>query len=748
MTEIIEINIISEVFYKLSHANTERTNRMKDKSVCALVLALLVISVAGLACTAIFGFGEGKTLGVGNINRGLDLQGGISILYEAQADSVSKPEMDSALSLIRERLDRKGNTDAEAAVESTNRIRVDIPGVTDAESAIRDIGRTAMLTFRDEDGNVLLDGRHVVNATRDLKQETQGGPTEIVVALEFSSEGQKLFEEATGNNVGRAIIIMLDEDVISAPNVNEKIIGGNAVISGGFNTASADELAALIRAGSLPFALEVIYINNVGAKLGADALTTSLLAGLIGAALVFLFMLIVYRVMGAVADWALLIYVGLVLVVLSALKVTLTLPGIAGIILSVGMAVDANVVIFERVKEEARSGRSFASSVDAGFARALPAILDGNVTTLIAAIILFWLGTGPVKGFAQTLSIGVVVSMFTCLVVTRALLNSISGLGYNKTEQIIGAKKDSDADKPARALKITENRKKFFTISGALLAVGICVIIINGARGAGMFNYDVEFSGGLSMQIDLESEFDSNEVARIVTEVTSQPSPQVQKITGTNRVALKIRSIDQDERIALIEAICERYGISEGNFLISDISASVSGEMQSSALKAIAIACIALLIYVSVRFRNIKTGASCVAAVLHDSLITICCYAVLRIPLNYSFIAVLLTIMGYAINNNIIVFDRVRENRKADKRADIGETIDRSVNQSLVRCVFTTLTTLFTVTCLYILGVPSVKEFALPIMLGLLCGTYTSICNSGSILYVLETKFKKTAKAA
>lgn len=420
---------------------------MKAKS--AIVLILLFLALVGFGLLIGLGVGNGKIFSVNNINQGLDLKGGVSILYEADKQDPTQEEMNSATSLIQGRLDRQGYTEAEVAIESGNRIRVDIPGVADAEEAIAEIGQTAMLFFAEEndedfdftvaDGTsgqnvnlkVVLTGDYVVNSTRQVITKSQGALPEQAVGLEFTSDGNILFEEATGNNIGKPIYIFLDDEMLSAPMVNEKISGGNAVITGNFTVEYADELAALIRAGALPFALNVIYMKNVGAKLGIDALSTSIMAGIIGIILVIAFMLVMYKFLGLTADLALIVYVELILLILSLFRITLTLPGIAGIILSVGMAVDANVIIFERIREELTSGKTLKASIDSGFKRAFPAILDGNVTTLIASVVLFWLGSGPVRGFAQTLSIGVVLSMFTALVVTRLILTSFVKIGIN-----------------------------------------------------------------------------------------------------------------------------------------------------------------------------------------------------------------------------------------------------------------------------------------------------------------------------
>ena len=412
---------------------------MKGRSI--LFLVLIIVIAASLSVLSYFGIGEGHTLGVGNIKQGLDLKGGVAIVYGARNYKPNDTEMNAALNLIQRRLDNKNYTEAEVGKQGADQIRVDIPGVDNAEQAVAELGATALLTFRDEDGNTLLTGSDVEDAKRAYQSNNQGTAGQYIVSLTFNSEGTKKFADATAKNEGKTISIFLDNEFISAPRVNAVITDGKSVIEGGFTAESSEYLARTIREGSLPFALEVLSENYVGAKLGANALRLGITAGLIGTALVLLFMLFMYRVSGLAADIALIIYVGLLLVLLSAFGITLTLPGIAGIILSIGMAVDANVVIFERIREEINTGRSIRASIDAGFKRALPAIIDGNVTTLIAAAVLFWLGTGPIKGFAQTLSIGIVLSMFTALTVTRFIIKSLTGAGLNTPKLFITVNK-------------------------------------------------------------------------------------------------------------------------------------------------------------------------------------------------------------------------------------------------------------------------------------------------------------------
>lgn len=416
---------------------------MKSKN--AGILALLLIVAVGLLALAHFGIGTNQKLSYKDIKQGLDLSGGVYIVYEADKADVTADEMASAVSMIQERLDRKNWTEAEVAKEGTKRIRVEIPGVEDAETAIKEIGQTAQLFFCDEEGQVLVEGSLVKDAKKQL-YTGQNQQSQVVVSLEFNDEGKEKFYQATSNNIGKRLAIVLDENVISAPTVNVAISDGKAIIEGGFTTESAEELAALIRAGSLPFNLNVLEMNNIGASLGIDSLKTSLIGGASALAIVLLFMLFIYRILGFTADWALVIYIGLDLIILSALGITLTLPGIAGIVLSMGMAIDANVIIFERIKEELNFGRSLKAAINNGFSRAFPAILDSNITTIIAGVVLFWLGTGPIKGFAQTLIIGIVLSMFTAIVITRLIINGLVGIGIKNPKLFCSNKGRSELD--------------------------------------------------------------------------------------------------------------------------------------------------------------------------------------------------------------------------------------------------------------------------------------------------------------
>jgi len=714
-------------------------------------LIAIAVVAAGLITISFTGIGN-DVLSVRNIKQGLDLAGGVSIVYQADKANPSTEEMSSVMTMIRERLDRRGYTEAPVATVGSNRFQVDIPGVDDAERAIEDIGRTALVTFAapgpDGPGEVIFDGSHIRSAKRETYQDPQKGVINLV-ALEFDDYAAALFAEATRNYMGNVIYILMDDEILSSPVVGTVITDGSCVIEGNFTPQSAEELAALIRAGSLPFSLEVMTWYSVGATLGETALNASIISGLIGMALILIFMAAVYKAAGLAADLALIIYVGLMLVILSAFNVTLTLPGIAGIILSVGMAIDANIVIFERLKEElGDTNRSFRSAMDTAFKRAFAAIIDSNITSFIAGVILYALGTGPVKGFAVTFCIGIAVSMFTAIIITRTILKSFYAIGINKPSQYaVGSnifKLDSLRQKP---LRIVENKKIHFIVPAVLLALSLVFIAVNGPMGNGMFSYGVEFAGGTSMTVDFGREVNRNDVARIVNEVTGQ-QPRVQSVNRASELQITMRSSGTETLGELKDALKNAYPqLHNDDITTQDVSATVSGEMQRTAITAVFAALGAMFCYIAFRFRDVKIGASTIIKLLVNTLVLIGFYAIFRITLNNSFIIAILTVLGYSSNDTIVLFDRLRENRKLLPREDSGVLINKSVSQTLTRSLYTTVSTLFPVLCLIIFGVQSIREFALPIMLGIIFGVYTSVCLAGSILHVFESRKKPDTAA-
>ena len=409
----------------------------KAKSIFIFLgMLILVAAISGLAIFACLG--EGRS----SIKLGLDLQGGVNIVYEPKLDrEPTEEEMSAARLMIQKRLDAKGYTEAEVSQEGSKRIRVDIPGVEDPQKAIEEIGAAGLLRFVDSEGNEIVTGKNVKKALPQAYSTNTG--TEVVVSVEMDSEGTKLFSDFTKDHIGEPITILLDETFLCQATIEAHISDGKGQISGNYTLDKARELADGINAGALPFALEPVNSMGIGAKLGLDSLNASLIAGLIGFIVILIFMGVMYRLCGLAADIALILYVAILVLVLSAMEATLTLPGIAGILLSIGMAVDANIIIFVRIKEELSLGRSVRSAVNAGFSKAFSAILDGNVTTLIAAVVLYIFGTGLIKSFATTLGIGIVISMFTALVVTRILLKALVNMDIRKTSFYAMLKKQS-----------------------------------------------------------------------------------------------------------------------------------------------------------------------------------------------------------------------------------------------------------------------------------------------------------------
>ncbi|MCL2286288.1 MAG: protein translocase subunit SecD [Firmicutes bacterium] len=723
---------------------------MKGKS--TLTLTAILVVMAGLIAVIVFGIGTERHLSIVNIRQGLDLQGGVSILYEADIHNPSSADMAAANDLLRNRLDSRGYTEATTAQEGARQIRVDIPGVADAEAAVAQIGATAMLTFTDQAGNVLLTGAHVSRANAGVQATAHGVP-EVVVNLEFTSEGTRLFADATRNNIGRPIMIWMDDEMISSPIVNSAITDGTAVISGHFTNETANLLATQIRQGSLPFGLNVISMNLVGARLGADALRTSVIAGIIGVILLLIFLLAVYRTLGIAADLALILDGTLFLLIISGLGITMSLPGIAGLILSIGMATDANIVIFERIREEVASGKTLRAAMRTGYRRALPAILDSNITTLIAGVVLFQLGTGPIMGFAQMLIIGILLSMFTSLLVGRIAVSCLINMNIIKPAHILNQKqKDAleaangrEVEPDTSEYPIVQNRKKYLAFSAAVIAIGLTFAVVNQINGNGFFDLDVEFSGGTSFTIDIGQPFQNSEIESIVRDITGESAPQVQAILGTNEVLIRTTQVDPAVRIALVQAFTERFNLDNEAFTYSDVSPAVSAAMRRDAMVAIVIATIGMLLYITLRFRDVRKGASAVFAQLHDAVVVLCVYMIFRVPLNYAFIAVMLTTIGYSINATIIIFDRIRENRVRLPKTGNDSLINVSVTQTLRRTLFSTLSSFMVVLVLWIIGVPAIREFTLPIMVGLLFGAYSSVCLSGSAWYMMLKEKKEQA---
>ena len=713
----------------------------KNRGILSLVLTVVLIALMGF--TVLVGFGKTGTGAMKNIKLGLDLAGGVSITYQVKDKNPTEEEMSDTIYKLQKRVEQY-STEASVYQEGGDRINIEIPGVTDANKILDDLGKPGALEFKTEDGKTVITGSDVETASAKAGEDNMGN-REYSVELNLNESGKEKFAKATEENVGKTISIIYDSETISSPRVNEAITGGQAYITGNFTFEEADNLASTIRIGGLKLELEELRSNVVGAQLGEQAISTSLKAGAIGLVLIIIFMIFVYYLPGLAAGLALLIYTELVMIILNGFNITLTLPGIAGIILGIGMAVDANVIIFARVREEMTRGKSVKNSLKTGFQKAMSAIVDGNVTTLIAAAVLWFRGSGSVKGFAQTLAIGIIVSMFTALVVTRLIVFAFYAVGLR------GACLYDRPRKEREPIHFVEKRRVFFLISIALIVAGLAVMGVNSSRGKGAFAYSLEFEGGTSTNVTFNEDYTIDEIDEkivpVVEEVTGDNNVQTQKVAGTNQVIIKTVTLELDKREELNKAMADEFGVDESKITAENISSTVSNEMRQDAVVAVIIATICMLLYIWFRFKDIRFAASAILALLHDVLVVMGFYAIARISVGNTFIACMLTIVGYSINATIVIFDRIREElHYQSKKTDLTALVDKSITQTLTRSIYTSLTTFVMVALLFVLGVSSVREFAAPLMMGVICGAYSSVCITGALWYVMRMKIGKTAE--
>lgn len=728
--------------------------KTKRNAVLVIIAFLLILGVA--IYTAIFGVADrGK---VEYIKLGLDLKGGLSVTYEIQEDDYSDKDLEDTKYKIEQRVEAYTN-EYSVYEDGDKKITAEIPGVTNADEILNALNIEGKLEFLDPDNytkwsqgqeyEAALTGDDIKNATAGIDSDNGN---DNVVQLAFTGEGAQKFADVTAANVGNIVYIIYDNKVVSAPTVQSAITGGSAEINKIGSYEEAEQLATTIRIGALPLTLKQVRSNIVGATLGSDAISTSLKAGAIGIALVFLIMIIVFRIPGLVASFALAFYTILDLLVLNLFNVTLTLPGIAGVILSVGMAVDANVIIFTRIKEELADGKSVKQAVKGGFHNALSAIIDGNVTTLIAALVLGIFGTGTIKGFAITLAIGVVLSVFTALAVSQSLLTALVNLG------VTDAKYFGVAREPKKTNFVKAGK---FCMLGSLIVIiaCFCMMPVNNKSKGSPLNFSVEFAGGTSLTVGFDKEYSLSEAEKDIVPVIAEAAGigeagiSVQTVSGTNEIVFKMPELSDDgtddsQMSKVRSALTDKLGadVKEANV----ISGSVSSEMSKNAIFSVILAAILMLIYIAIRFHDVKFGASAVIALLHDVAMVFCLYIILRLTVGNTCIACLLTIVGYSINATIIIFDRVRENIGVmkPKKATYKDIVNLSINQTFSRTIYTSLTTFVTIFVLYIMGVASIKEFALTLMAGVVIGAYSSVCITGPLWYYMKTKLGKTEKDA
>ena len=708
------------------------------KSRAVVYLLLILALAAGLCYTAVYGLGSDKSGSAASIKQGLDLAGGVSITYQVVGDEdPSAEDMSDTIYKLQKRVENY-SSEAQVYQEGSDRINIEIPGVDDANAILEELGKPGSLLFMASDGTEVLTGSDIVSA-RAGSQKDDMGNSQYVVQLTLNEEGTKKFADATTKAAPThdQIYIIYDGSIISAPSVQNAITDGSAVITGQRSYEEAEELASTIRIGGLKLELEEMRSNVVGAQLGQSAIQSSLKAGAVGFALIVVFMIAVYYFMGLTASVALVIYTTLDIMLLSAFDVTLTLPGIAGFILSIGMAVDANVIIFARIREELAKGKVVKTAVEDGFGKAFSAILDGNVTTLIAAAVLGIMGSGSIRGFALTLAIGILVSMFTALIITKWILNFCVVLGV-ENPKVYGIGRER------KTINFLGKKNIFFILSAVVIIGGFVVMGINKATTGDALNYSLEFKGGTSTTVAFNEEMSLEDIEANVVPIFEgvvNGSVQTQKVAGSNEVIFKTSTLDLDQRTEISDALVEKFGIDESAITAESISSTISSEVRQDAVVAVGIATICMLIYIWLRFKDIRFGASSVIALLHDVLVVLAVYAVLKVPVGSTFIACMLTIVGYSINATIVIFDRIRENKAQMRRGEsLEDMVNASISQTLSRSIFTSLTTFIMVACLYVFGVSSIKEFALPLMAGIVSGTYSSVCLTGAMWYVFRTR--------
>lgn len=718
---------------------------MKRKLKKPLAVLLIIALVVGWYAL-VAGF-NGKPLSK-KIPLGLDIKGGVYVIMEAQTKlegAKLKELMNQTKEVISRRVDNMGIANADVRVEGKNRLRVEMPGVKDAEDAISQIGKTAQLKFVLADGSKVIDGSDVKNASIAQSKEATG----YIVQLELKSKGASAFEKGTrkalsgkvkskikgfdGKNVPNvAIIIYLDDKIISYPNVRQVITGGKCEISGGFNKQSAQQLAALIRGGALPAPLKEISTATQNAQIGYKAFEKSVQAGIIGIILIFLIMLFGYRLAGLIANITLAMYVLIILMLMANVGGVLTLSGIAGLILSVGMAVDANVVIFTRIKEEIISGKTTRVAVQTGFKRAMTTVIDSQITTLIAAVILYQIGTSVVKGFAWTLMVGILVGLLTAVVITQLYLDIASGSKIFSKKGFFGVKKDGTA---AFALKkkfsFLKHRKVYYIISASIIILGLGFSLIRG------FNFGIDFTGGTMLHVNAHKQVKIEKVQNVLKKKGLNNASVIYGGKDNSEIIIKTReALNNKSRAEVLSELEKTLGFNPKKDILAQnlFGPTIGKELKTNAVKAVLLAALGMLIYIRFRFREWKFGAAAIIGVLHDVMLVLVFYGVFGVQVNNPFIAAILTVVGYSINDTIVIFDRIRENSRF-MRGGREECIDVSINQTLSRSIMTSVTTLVVMVPLFIMTGSALREFVLPLMVGVTVGCISSIFMCSPIYY-------------
>ena len=722
--------------------------KKKQKSIVLFLVSIIVMIL--LALVLVFGVKiRGMEKGSArNIILGLDLKGGVSITYEAVGDYTAE-DMKDTLNKLKLRAE-EFSSESDVYMEGDNRITVDIPGQSDADAVLEKLGKPGSLSFVTDYGQdsekTWIEGSQVVDAQPQVTTDQSTGQKQYVVSFELNSEAAQTFAEVTSDNIGKIIYIIYDGEIVSSPRVTNAITGGSGEITDMSSYEEAEQLASMIRIGSLKVELQDITHKVVGARLGSNAVSTSLFAGILGVIVIIIFMAVINRMPGVAAGLALIFYVEATLICLNGFDLTLTLSGIAGVILSIGMAVDANIIINTRIKEEIAAGKSIESAIDIGFKKASSAVIDGNVTTFIAAIVLMILTSGTIKGFAQTLAIGTVLSIFTALVVSRFFVKTMYNMGLDK-QSMYGVQKER------KPFHIIEKRVISFAVIAVIIVVAVVGLFANKSGNINgrnkTLNYSIEFEGGINITANFDKKYTTDEfndtILPVIQEISGDAEAIANEVVGSNEFSVKVKQVDPSVINEIKDKLTSDYGVTDFDY--SEVGSTLSSEMRKNAIISVVVALIFMLLYIFVRFRDMRYAASAVITLICDIAIVFAFYVISYTSVGNTFIACMLTLVGYSINATIVIFDRVREHRKTDKeQTDILELGNRSISVTLSRTIYTSFTSFITIFFLYILGVSSLKEFAGPLMVGIIGGMFTNIFIPCSLWYMMMKKKKADKK--
>ncbi|MEP3265888.1 MAG: protein translocase subunit SecD [Hyphomicrobiales bacterium] len=671
-----------------------------------------------------------------------------------------------SIEVVRRRIDELGTTEPTIQRQGFDRILVQVPGFDDPERLKELLSQTAKLSFRfvdqsitageaertrppvgarlleaqseDEqaagikyvvEDRVIVSGEDLVDAQPGFTQQTN----EAVVTFRFNTAGARKFGRATQDNVGRPFAIVLDDKVVSAPTIQEPILGGSGQITGNFDVDSANNFSILLRAGALPAELTIVEERTVGPGLGQDSIDAGFWASIVGSIAVIIFMILVYGRFGIIADFALMANIALIIGALTALGATLTLPGIAGIVLTVGMAVDANVLIFERVREELRDGRKPMQAIDAGYSRALGTILDANITTFIAAAILFFLGSGPVKGFAVTLAIGIFATVFCACTFSRFIVVKWVLRSKPKT---LSLRWILDLIPDGTTFQFMKHRRWSFPLSVVLIIASLGLFALNG------LNLGIDFKGGTLVEIETTDGPADIAAIRGKLGTLGLGDIEVQEFGAPNDILIRVQQQEGGEKAQqeAIKKVRASLGETDINYRrVEVVGPRVSEELTQAGSIAVIAALLAVLVYIWFRFEwHFAIGA--VVATVHDVAITIGLFALLQLDFNLSTIAAVLTIVGYSLNDTVVVYDRIRENLRKFKKRAVGSVLDLAINETLSRTTLTSVTTLLALLSLYVLGGEVIRSFTFAMIWGVIIGTYSSIFIAAPILILLNLR--------